>query len=155
MTKLLCPSAADVASTLASGALSAAEAIRDILEVAEAAGATSVDLVVDSRRHGTNSLLAPGLARAQGAALCVNIPGDCCLFHLIVYIVQAYPAPHRRLLQGWLSSGCHSECQHTRQAIPNSLYYYHSTTVSLQQFRYISPNHIPASRIAPGLARAL
>lgn len=38
-------------------------------------GAAAVDLVVDARLHGTQSLLAAGLARTQGAALCAHIPG--------------------------------------------------------------------------------
>lgn len=45
------------------------------VQVADAAGAAVVEVVVDARPHGTQSLLAAGLARTQGAAVCAHIPG--------------------------------------------------------------------------------
>lgn len=50
-------------------------ALQDIAEVADAAGAAGMEVFLDERQHGTQSLLQPGLAAMQGPALCVRIPG--------------------------------------------------------------------------------
>ena len=50
--------------------------LQDIAEVADAAGGVAMEVFLDERAHGTQSLLQPGLAGMQGPALCVRIPGD-------------------------------------------------------------------------------
>ena len=49
--------------------------LHDIAEIADAAGATAVEVFCDERQHGRQSLLQPGLAAMQGPALCLRIPG--------------------------------------------------------------------------------
>ena len=51
------------------------QALNDLAEVADAGGCTSMEVVLDRRQHGTQSLLLPGLAAMQGAALCIRMPG--------------------------------------------------------------------------------
>jgi len=53
------------------------QALNDLAEVADAGGCTSIEVVLDRRQHGTQSLLLPGLAAMQGAALCIRMPGLC------------------------------------------------------------------------------
>jgi hypothetical protein len=53
------------------------EALCDIAEVAEAAGAEALELWLDCRQHPSQSMLLPGLAAYQGLAICVSIPGVC------------------------------------------------------------------------------
>ena len=50
-------------------------ALQDIAEVADAAGAAVMEVFLDERQHGAQSLLQPGLAAMQGPALCIRIPG--------------------------------------------------------------------------------
>ena len=51
------------------------QALNDIAEVADAAGMAMLEVVLDRRQHGTQSLLLPGLSAMQGAGLFIRIPG--------------------------------------------------------------------------------
>ena len=51
------------------------QALNDIAEVADAGNKATLDVILDRRQHGTQSLLLPGLAAMQGAALFIRIPG--------------------------------------------------------------------------------
>ena len=72
--RLPCPPAASIA-TLLSGYQDVDCLLWDLLEVADAAGATSVEVTLDARQHGRQSLLAPLLAPFQGPALMVRFGG--------------------------------------------------------------------------------
>jgi sacsin len=52
------------------------EALCDIAELAEAAGAEALELWLDCRQHPSQSMLLPGLAAFQGLAICIRIPGE-------------------------------------------------------------------------------
>ena len=70
--RLPCPPAAGIASLLG-GYQDADCLLWDLLEVADAAGATSVEVTLDTRQHGKQSLLSPLLAPFQGPALMVRL----------------------------------------------------------------------------------
>ena len=72
---LRCPSAAVLAQQLAQHAASAAQVMTDVMELADAAGATSLSIILDSHEHPQQSLLQAGLTELQGPALCFSIPG--------------------------------------------------------------------------------
>jgi sacsin len=76
MTKdVPCPDASLLAQPQATAPEAAAAALWDLAGLADAAGADTLEVVLDARQHPTQSLLQPGLAVFQGPALCVNIPG--------------------------------------------------------------------------------
>ena len=91
MSELRCQSAAEAKASLLRGS-DGCSALWDIAELADAAGAQSLEVVLDCRRHGEQSLLLPGLAPFQGPAVCVAIPGK---------------------LQALFTGGCHSTEWHT------------------------------------------
>ncbi len=49
--------------------------LADIAEAADAAGAGTLEITLDERQHGQESLLLPGLAGFQGPAICITLPG--------------------------------------------------------------------------------
>lgn len=71
------------ASMLAPLLTSAAEdgvthALHDIAELADAVGAETMEVTLDCRLHGRDSVLLPGLADFQGPAICITLPGMLC-----------------------------------------------------------------------------
>lgn len=74
MSDLRCHSAQEARDALLGGS-DGASALWDVAELADAAGAESLEVVLDCRRHGEQSLLLPGLAPFQGPAVCIAIPG--------------------------------------------------------------------------------
>jgi hypothetical protein len=72
--RLACPPAAALATLLA-GYDDASSLLYDILDVADAVGASGVEFTLDERTHGRQSLLSPGLAACQGPALLARIEG--------------------------------------------------------------------------------
>ena len=70
--RLPCPPAAGISSLLG-GYQDGDYLLWDLLEVADAAGATSVEVTLDVRQHGKQSLLSPLLAPFQGPALMVRL----------------------------------------------------------------------------------
>ncbi len=65
-SELPCPSAHAVRTALQHGPLSPLALLLDLLEVADAAGAPQLSVVLDMRQHGSQSLLHAGLAGYQG-----------------------------------------------------------------------------------------
>lgn len=49
--------------------------LADIAELADAAGAETLEITLDERQHGQESLLLLGLAGFQGPAICISLPG--------------------------------------------------------------------------------
>ena len=72
------------------------QALNDLAEVADAGGCAAMEVVLDRRVHGTQSLLLPGLAATQGAALCIRIPGLHALYP------HATPLVHQALAESEL-----------------------------------------------------
>ncbi|KAK9808692.1 hypothetical protein WJX72_002029 [[Myrmecia] bisecta] len=68
-------------------------ALWDLLEVADAAGADAIDIVMDMRTHPSQSLLQPALAAFQGPALCVSIRG-VALSVAELFALQCPPVPY-------------------------------------------------------------
>lgn len=62
---LPCPPAADIAEALGASAGDIKHLLSDILEVADCLGCTRVDVTLDARTHGRQSLLQPNLAAFQ------------------------------------------------------------------------------------------
>ena len=73
---LPCESAARISKKLeAQAELGPMRMLYDIAEAVDACGGTHMEVHLDCRQHGTESLLLPGLAQFQGAAICVKLPG--------------------------------------------------------------------------------
>ena len=75
-TPLPCPSAKTLADLLEGQQFPLSMLLGDIVEMADAAGCESLEVVLDQRQHGQQSLLHPGLAGQQGPALCFKLQGD-------------------------------------------------------------------------------
>jgi len=76
---LPCAPAAMLAPLLASAAEDGvSHALHDIAEVADAVGAETMEVTLDCRQHGGDSVLLPGLADFQGPAICITLPGMLC-----------------------------------------------------------------------------
>ncbi len=79
-TPLPCPSAKYLAGLLEGLQSPLSMLLGDVAEMADAAGCESLEVVLDQRQHGQQSLLHPGLAGQQGPALCFRLQGEqCCL----------------------------------------------------------------------------
>ena len=50
--------------------------VADVMELADAAGAMSLDIILDYHSHPQQSLLQAGLTELQGPAICFSIPGE-------------------------------------------------------------------------------
>ena len=73
---LPCEDAASIAPKLVAQAeVGPMRMLYDLAEVAEACGGTHMEVHLDYRQRGTESLLLPGLAPHQGPAICVKLPG--------------------------------------------------------------------------------
>jgi sacsin len=75
MSDMPCERAPAVAAALAGEDAAAPCVLWDIAEFADAVGAEALDITLDCRAHGQQSLLVPGLAGFQGPAICISIPG--------------------------------------------------------------------------------
>ena len=74
--ELPCEDAARLAGKLeAQAELGPLRMLYDAAEVVEACGGSHMEVHLDCRQHGTESLLLPGLAPHQGPAICVKLPG--------------------------------------------------------------------------------
>ena len=100
---LTCPHSDVILRSLAATPLPAV--LADVVQVADACGAATVDIVVDMRSHPTQRLLHPAMAALQGPALCFRLHGmllhawrvlgaTCCMvgvgwwqWHVITHIV--------------------------------------------------------------------
>ena len=85
-----CPTAPALAEDLKRHAASVGQVVADVMELADACGATQLDVILDSHQHPQQFLLQAGLAELQGPALCFSIPG-----------APQWPEPFR-LAQQWL-----------------------------------------------------
>lgn len=74
-TPLPCPSAKYLAGLLEGLQSPLSMLLGDVAEMADAAGCESLEVVLDQRQHGQQSLLHPGLAGQQGPALCFRLQG--------------------------------------------------------------------------------
>ncbi|BDA44284.1 probable Sacsin [Coccomyxa sp. Obi] len=72
---LPCAPASMLAPLLAAAAEDMTHALFDIAELADAVGCETMEVTLDCRQHGTESLLLPGLAEFQGPALCIMLSG--------------------------------------------------------------------------------
>lgn len=70
---LPCPPAAEIAGALSAASADIKHFLSDLLEVADCLGCTRVDVTLDTRTHGRQSLLQPNLAAFQGPALLVRL----------------------------------------------------------------------------------
>lgn len=70
-----CAPASMLAPLLGAAAEDMTHTLFDIAELADAVGCETMEVTLDYRQHGTESLLLPGLAEFQGPALCVMLPG--------------------------------------------------------------------------------
>lgn len=65
-TKLPCPTLTDVRAALTDHHFTPLTVMLDLLELADLLRAEQMTLLIDTRQHGTQSLLHTGLARCQG-----------------------------------------------------------------------------------------
>ncbi len=72
---LPCAPASMIAPLLSAAAEDTVHALLDIAELADAMGAETMEVTLDYRQHGVESLLLPGLADFQGPAICITLPG--------------------------------------------------------------------------------
>lgn len=71
--EMVCPDAAKLCALLHSDGIF--DALCDVLSLADALGAHSLNIMYDPRQHARESLMHPGLAAAQGRALLVHLDG--------------------------------------------------------------------------------
>ena len=104
---LPCAPASVLAPLLADAVEDMTHALFDIAELADAVRCETMEVTLDCRQHGTESLLLPGLAEFQGPALCVMLPGALSVGQCIscssvmVSLLQALG-----LLLGYPSTAC-------------------------------------------------
>ncbi len=119
--QLPCPAASSLAAALASQRTRGVEALFDIAEVAEAAGASRMDVWLDARRHPAQSLLQPGLAEFQGPAVCVSIPGAPVLLQKLARISHSSLYNHARQLGLVQQQTCMAACCGWHRKVPSNL----------------------------------
>ena len=95
MELLPCPAATSMADMLGAKERSPLGALWDIAEFADAAGAEELEITLDLRMHGRQSLLEAGLASLQGPAICFRLPGalHCFQSSLLAVPVNSVGAP--------------------------------------------------------------
>lgn len=85
--RLPCPLASSLAPALAACGDAAHCLVQDLVELADAAGATALSMLLDERQHGVESLLSPLLQTHQGPALVARIHGaqlsDADMVHML------------------------------------------------------------------------
>lgn len=102
---LPCAPASMLAPLLAAAAEDMTHTLFDIAELADAVRCETMEVTLDYRQHGTESLLLPGLAEFQGPALCVMLPGAFsvgqCIFigNIVVLIFQTVRCSGTKYLQ--------------------------------------------------------